>query len=75
MSGRRAAGGVQVAFPPAACCPLPADMAKILIVDDERSIRGTLAKILEDEGHRTAVCESGEEALAQFARERRSSEI
>src|SRR5437868_7884400 len=44
-------------------------MAKILIVDDEPSIRTTLAKILEDEGHRTAVCESGEEALAQAARD------
>src|ERR1700737_2902713 len=44
-------------------------MAKILIVDDEQSIRTTLSKILEDEGHRTVLCESGEEALAQFARE------
>src|SRR5437868_5355943 len=44
-------------------------MAKILIVDDEPSIRTTLAKILEDEGHRTALCESGEEALAQAARD------
>jgi two-component system nitrogen regulation response regulator NtrX len=44
-------------------------MAKILIVDDEQSIRGTLGKILEDEGHRTALCDSGEEALAQFARD------
>src|SRR5438309_5617426 len=44
-------------------------MAKILIVDDEQSIRSTLAKILEDEGHRTALCDSGEEALAQFARD------
>ncbi|HEX7193020.1 MAG TPA: sigma-54 dependent transcriptional regulator [Thermoanaerobaculia bacterium] len=44
-------------------------MAKILIVDDEQSIRTTLANILEDEGHRTVLCESGEEAIAQFARE------
>ena len=44
-------------------------MAKILIVDDEQSIRNTLAKILEDEGHRAAVAESGEEALAQAARD------
>jgi two-component system nitrogen regulation response regulator NtrX len=44
-------------------------MAKILIVDDEQSIRTTLSKILEDEGHRTVLCESGEEALAQFARD------
>src|SRR2546430_5542418 len=44
-------------------------MAKILIVDDEQSIRSTLAKILEDEGHRAALADSGEEALAQFARD------
>src|SRR2546428_3390402 len=44
-------------------------MSKILIIDDEQSIRTTLGKILEDEGHRTALCESGEEGLAQYARE------
>src|SRR5512141_2005506 len=44
-------------------------MAKILIVDDEASIRTTLAGILEDEGHKTVLCESGEEAIAQFARD------
>ena len=44
-------------------------MAKILIIDDEASIRTTLAHILEDEGHRTVLCESGEEAITQFARE------
>src|SRR5919109_5187410 len=44
-------------------------MAKILIVDDEQSIRSTLAKILEDEGHRPSVAESGEEALALVARD------
>src|SRR6266550_4236552 len=44
-------------------------MAKILIVDDEQSIRTTLGKILEDEGHRATLCESGEEGLAQYARE------
>jgi two-component system nitrogen regulation response regulator NtrX len=44
-------------------------MAKILIIDDEPSIRTTLAGILEDEGHRTVVCESGEEALTQFTRD------
>ncbi|HEX8169817.1 MAG TPA: sigma-54 dependent transcriptional regulator [Thermoanaerobaculia bacterium] len=44
-------------------------MAKILIIDDEPSIRTTLSGILEDEGHRTTLCESGEEGLAQFARD------
>src|SRR3954451_13978451 len=44
-------------------------MAKILIVDDEPSIRTTLGRILEDERHKVSVCESGEEGLAQFARE------
>jgi two-component system nitrogen regulation response regulator NtrX len=44
-------------------------MAKILIIDDEASIRETLANILQDEGHRPTLCDSGEAAIAQFARE------
>src|SRR5436190_1755827 len=44
-------------------------MAKILIIDDETSIRSTLSTILQDEGHETTLCESGEEAIARFARE------
>jgi two-component system nitrogen regulation response regulator NtrX len=44
-------------------------MAKILIIDDESSIRSTLAHVLSDEGHKTTLCESGEEGLAQLARE------
>jgi two-component system, NtrC family, nitrogen regulation response regulator NtrX len=44
-------------------------MAKILIIDDEQSIRSTLGNILEDEGHRITACESGEEGLATFARD------
>lgn len=35
----------------------------ILIVDDERGIRGALADILEDEGYGVAVVRSGREAL------------
>ncbi|HEY0372193.1 MAG TPA: sigma-54 dependent transcriptional regulator [Thermoanaerobaculia bacterium] len=44
-------------------------MAKILIIDDEPGIRSTLAGILEDEGHRATTCESGEEGIAQLARD------
>jgi two-component system, NtrC family, nitrogen regulation response regulator NtrX len=44
-------------------------MSRILIIDDEASIRSTLSGILEDEGHRTTLCESGEEGIAQFARD------
>jgi len=44
-------------------------MSKILIIDDEPGIRSTLSDILVDEGHRTTLCESGEEGIAQFARE------
>lgn len=44
-------------------------MASILIIDDEPAIRSTLGGILEDEGHRTILCESGEEGIAQFARD------
>src|SRR6185436_10035546 len=44
-------------------------MSRILIIDDEPSIRATLTRILEDEGHRATQCESGEEGLATFARD------
>src|SRR5438874_7253824 len=44
-------------------------MPKILIVDDEPNIRRTLGSILEDEGHKIIVCESGEEAITHFSRD------
>jgi two-component system, NtrC family, nitrogen regulation response regulator NtrX len=44
-------------------------MAKILIIDDEQSIRSTLAQVLSDEGHKPTLCDSGEEGIAQLARE------
>jgi two-component system, NtrC family, nitrogen regulation response regulator NtrX len=44
-------------------------MAKILITDDEPAIRETLSQILADEGHRTILCETGEECIAQIARD------
>jgi len=44
-------------------------MPRILIIDDEPAIRTTLSSILEDEGHKTTLCESGEEGLTQYARD------
>ncbi|HEV8658524.1 MAG TPA: sigma-54 dependent transcriptional regulator [Thermoanaerobaculia bacterium] len=44
-------------------------MATILLIDDEQSIRTTLSNILQDEGHRTTPCDSGEEGIAAFARQ------
>ena len=44
-------------------------MARILIIDDEPAIRSTLADILGDEGHKTTLAESGEEGIAQYARD------
>jgi Response regulator containing CheY-like receiver, AAA-type ATPase, and DNA-binding domains len=44
-------------------------LPRILVIDDERSIRTTIQSILRDEGHETALCESGEEGLALYARE------
>jgi two-component system nitrogen regulation response regulator NtrX len=44
-------------------------MSKILIIDDEQAIRTTLSRILEDEGHKTVLCDSGEEGIAFFARD------
>ena len=39
-------------------------MAKILVIDDERSIRNTLKDILSLEGHKVEVAEDGEQGFA-----------
>lgn len=44
-------------------------MAKILVVDDERSIRNTLMDILESENHEVVVAANGEVALEKAANE------
>jgi len=41
-------------------------MAKILVIDDEASIRETLKEILEYEGHQVQVAEEGEEGLTMY---------
>ena len=43
---------------------------KILIVDDERSIRNSLKEILSDEGYDVDVAEDGATALAMVDKER-----
>jgi len=40
--------------------------AKVLIVDDEKSILETLTSIIEDEGHEVITASSGEKALTLF---------
>jgi two-component system, NtrC family, nitrogen regulation response regulator NtrX len=42
-------------------------MSKILVIDDESSIRNTLKEILEYEKYEVALAEDGEEALEQLA--------
>ena len=42
-------------------------MAKLLVVDDEKNIRHTLAEYLESCGHQVRVAESGKQALALLA--------
>ena len=41
-------------------------MAKILVIDDQRSIRNTLKDILEYENHSVDLAEDGEQGLEQF---------
>ncbi len=41
-------------------------MAKILVIDDQRSIRNTLKDILENEGHEVETAEDGVDGLAKF---------
>src|SRR5215475_12285605 len=48
-------------------------MSTILVVDDERDIRESLRGILEDEGYRVLLAESGEACLEQL--KKRSPEI
>ncbi len=43
-------------------------MHNILIVDDESEIRGALQGVLEDEGYKTLLAESGEDCLASLER-------
>jgi DNA-binding NtrC family response regulator len=45
-------------------------MAKILIVDDQKSIRNTLKDILEYESHEVILAENGEEGIALFEKDK-----
>ena len=47
-------------------CTLNTPLARILAVDDESSIRGTLRSILETEGYAVEVAQDGREALDLF---------
>lgn len=42
-------------------------MAKVLVIDDQRSIRGTLKDILELEGYEVELAENGKEGVEKFA--------
>ena len=44
-------------------------MPKVLLVDDERNLRGTLARALKLEGYTTVEAEDGEQALQRLADE------
>ena len=45
-------------------------MAKILVIDDESSIRGLLATVLERKGYTVVLADSGVKGLELFTRER-----
>lgn len=45
-------------------------MAKILVIDDEKSIRETLQDILEYEKHEVALAEEGEQGIEMFKEEK-----
>ncbi len=42
-------------------------MPRILVIDDQKSIRNTLKEILEYEGHKVEVAENGPEGLEKFS--------
>lgn len=41
-------------------------MARILVIDDERAVRDSLAKILQREGHEVVTASDGEEGLRRW---------
>ncbi len=45
-------------------------MSKILVIDDQKSIRNTLKDILEYEGHEVTLAEHGEEGIEFFDKEK-----
>lgn len=45
-------------------------MAKILVADDERSVRSTLKELLEIEGHTPVTAKDGKEAMAEFKKDK-----
>ncbi len=45
-------------------------MAKILVIDDQKSIRNTLKDILEYESHEVVTAENGEEGLELFSKDK-----
>jgi len=45
-------------------------MAKILVVEDEESIRGLWKMVLEDSGFQVTIAEDGREAVEKFERDR-----
>ncbi len=44
-------------------------LRRVLVVDDEQSIRGMVAQVLTDEGYHVTQAESGEEALVLFQKQ------
>src|SRR5438093_7091073 len=42
---------------------------RILVVDDEASVRGAVSQVLREDGHELSAVASGEEALAIFQKE------
>jgi signal transduction histidine kinase len=48
---------------------MTADSAQILVVDDERGMRETLAANLEDQGYRVFSCPTGTEGLTRIAQD------
>jgi CheY-like chemotaxis protein len=54
---------------PSAVTPQKSPLARILVVDDEDSVRELLQEILEDEGHEVVTAASGGAALSLFGAE------
>src|SRR3989442_9957335 len=65
----RAASSAQVVGPPQLTPELKAGI-RVLIVDDERSLRESCASVLQYEGYQVTVCSRGQEARETLKRNR-----
>jgi signal transduction histidine kinase len=59
--------GQPLAAATSSAAPTPAAALRVLVADDDKSVRDVLARILQRAGHEVIAADSGEQALARFS--------